>query len=247
VAEVETAAQQAKRPVNSFKEKLQPLDDAFNKNLGEMKKAAAAARKNDKPAAQRAIENIAEKPFGRNLDPPGTGPSAHRANPTKVEPGTPADDLEKLFDKFKKDADKGDAKAMDQAIPAMDRAYQKLAEKPKRAADKLKNAIDDVVKATEAGNPFPPLRKLKDALDDFVNDTQSDPSPEVRDAGALAVDEAYPFIADLIKNAEENAKNPDKKKAQAAVAARQQAKKPYFYSKSVQQTPIPILTRLLML
>jgi len=215
-ADVEAAGQQAKKPVEAFKNNLKPLDDAFNKNKDEMKKAAAAVRKGDRPAAKQAIEKIADKPFGRNFTP-------GRANPVASDP----EDLKRLFDKFRKDAEKGDAQAMDRAIPLMDRAYQKLAEKPKNAADRLRKAIDDVAKAAQEGNPFPPLNPLRKAFEDFAKEVEEDPSPEVREAGALAVDEAYPLLVDLIKKSEDAAKNPaDKKKAAEVHAAAQQAKKP---------------------
>jgi len=45
------------------------LDDAFNHNKEEMKKAAEAARRGDRTDTKIAVESIKEKPFGRNFTP----------------------------------------------------------------------------------------------------------------------------------------------------------------------------------
>eukprot|EP01123_Difflugia_compressa_P008128 TRINITY_DN234_c0_g1_i1.p1 TRINITY_DN234_c0_g1~~TRINITY_DN234_c0_g1_i1.p1 ORF type:complete len:1969 (+),score=675.63 TRINITY_DN234_c0_g1_i1:264-5909(+) len=222
-AEVVRAAPEFKKPLDQFKDVIKPLDDAFNKNKEEMKKAADAVRKGDKPAAQKVIDNIADKPFGRNFVPNKNGRGA--LPPSK--PDEPCDELQKLWDKFKNAGNRADPEKMNKLIPEMEKQYNKMADKPKSAADKLKNAIDDIADAAKHGDSDIPVRALKDALDKFVKDATTDPSPEVRDAARRAADELRPAVADLVKAAEDAARNPkDPKKAAAVDAAVQKASKP---------------------
>lgn len=212
----------AQKPMDAFKEKLKPMDDQFNKNKEQIKAAADQLKKGNKPAAKKAIESIEPKPFGRNFTP-GKG----RGMPPPEGSGGPSDELKKLWDRFKKGAEKGDPQAMERVIPEMAKNYQKVADKPKNAADKLKQAIDEVAKAAHEGNPNPPVNHLNKAFDDFVADTQSDPSPEVREEGARAADEVLPQLKELLKKAAEAAQHPqDKAKAQQVANAAAHAKKP---------------------
>jgi len=217
--EAVAATKNAHKPIDAFKDAIKPLDDKFNKNKDEIKKIADQVKKGYQREAKKAAEALQPKPFGRNFTP-GKG----KGLPPPDGSDGPSDELKKLWDRFRNAAKKGDAPAMERAIPEMAKAYQAVADKPKNAADKLKKAIDDVAKAAQEGNPYPPLKHLDKAVKDFINDTQSDPSPEVREAGAKAADALFPLINDLVDKANDAVQNPQK--AQQVASAAAQAKKP---------------------
>jgi len=46
--------------LDAFKERIKPLDNGWNRNKDEMKKAADETRRGNKPAAKKIIDNLAE-------------------------------------------------------------------------------------------------------------------------------------------------------------------------------------------
>jgi len=85
-----------------------------------------------------------------------------------------------------------------------------------QSADDFEDALDNIVHALEDGTEVPPFLDLSNAFENFVNDTQKDPSADVRKPAAVAAGEVKPKLDNFIKKAQDAAQHPNDKQKLAA-------------------------------